>query len=292
MTAAHNGHVEVVKMLIENSANVDLKCSEGSKAIDYSIGKTEIIELLSLKPKNAKTKNASAASKASASAGGGVARASGGAGQTVAKTLCAKVAAKILKDAEVQTDEPLQITLSGSQKRFAPSKRSAFTTQKPKTTAVPTGDASSTTAEQPSFEIMRPIAKRPQEFGLPSMQLAMAQPAAPQVFPMQYLILTASANGRGLFGLIDLLNKLTINDYLDAHQAEELFIAMGLDASVFAGALYANITGLELAEVLRQNIIALCGHDVYSTNIPRPEQAALMSELNQSFALYAQTLGN
>jgi hypothetical protein len=31
---------------------------------------------------------------------------------------------------------------------------------------------------------------------------------------------------------------------------------------------------------------------VYSTNIPRPEQAALMSELNQSFALYAQTLGN
>ena len=67
---------------------------------------------------------------------------------------------------------------------------------------------------------------------------------------------------------------------------------MGLDATVFAGALYADITGLQLAEVLRQNIIALCGHDVYSSNIPGPAQAALMSALNQRFAPYAQTLGN
>ena len=198
----------------------------------------------------------------------------------------------LASDTEAQTDEPVQIPLSGAQKRFAPSTRSAFTTQKPKTTAVPTGDASATTAEQPSFEIMRPIARRPQGSCLPSMQPAMAQPAAPQVFPLQHLILTARANGTGFFGLIQLLNCSVANVNFDAHQAEALFIVVGLDSTVFADALYADITGLQLAEVLRQNIIGLCGHDVYSSNIPGPEQSALMSALNQRFASYAQTLGN
>ncbi|NDH10052.1 MAG: ankyrin repeat domain-containing protein, partial [Gammaproteobacteria bacterium] len=312
MYAAMFGHVdftEVIRELLEQSADVNLQNKDGRKAIDYAHGKKKEMILLNAQadkvssvPKISSSQFASSPASASkadsgssalASAGGRVARASGGAGQTVAKTLCEKVAAKILKDAEVQTDEPVQITLSGSQKRFAPSKRSAFTTQKPKTTAVPTGDASATTAEQPSFEIMRPIARRQQVCDLPSMQQAMtwsqpifglagtqpamAQPVAAQML-LQNLIAQAFSNRTGLFGLIELLASCNHITPINAHEAEYLLQTLGFDATVFAQQSYAPITGSQLAQLLDENIDLLFNHSDEKVDLT-PQQESIIELL-------------
>ena len=218
-----------------------------------------------------------------AAAGGGVARAGG-----------SEVAPKILKDADVQTgrlDELVQILPSGAQKRLSGSLVSPLS--RPKTTAVQSSGAIATTAEQPTFGIATSMALLPQGSAFVGMQQAMAMPVAVAIqITLQNLIVLAGTNGTGFLGLMQLLHYSAPHVNFDAHQAAALFVAMGLDATVFVQASYADITGLQLAEVLRQNIIDLCGHDVYSSNIPGPEQAALMSALNQRFAPYAQTLGN
>ena len=66
---------------------------------------------------------------------------------------------------------------------------------------------------------------------------------------------------------------------------------MGFDKTVFVQANYAPINGLQLANLLSQNIIAICG-PVDSTNSLTAEQAAFIDALNKGFTIYAQNLGN
>jgi hypothetical protein len=324
MYAAMSGHVdytEVIRELLEQSADVNLQNKDGRKAIDYAHGKKKEMILLNAQadkvssvPKISSSQFASSPASASkaasgstalASAGGGVTRASGGATKNVDKTLCATVAAKILADAVSQTNylgsqsagtqtEPIQVgsNQAAVQKRLIKSLTSAFS--KPSLSGKPSSASKMAGNEaRTSGGIVVPIARRLGATSFAGLQPNIApHVAAPPVFSLQRLILTAGTNETGFLGLMQLLNDSAANVYFDAHQADALFIAMGLDTTVFVQASYADITGLQLAEVLRQNIIDLCGHDVYSSNIPRPEQAALMSALNQRFAPYAQTLGN
>jgi hypothetical protein len=315
MRSAQNGHVEVVRALLAGGADVNFKNNGNRTAVDYASGKPEIIALLQAHKSSKAAKAASAQSapskaaaqknvkaiKAPSSANGGVARAVGGAANKSAanKTLCAAVAAKIFNNAGVQTDrlvcdaltqtdEPVQGQSSMAQKRFATSTGSAF--KRPETTVVPTGEASATSAAQPSLEIMRPIARRPQEFGWPSMQPVMAQPVAAQIQLLPNLIAQAVRNVTGLFGLIELLNSSSRDDYFDAHQAAALFRFMSFDASVFAQVNYAPITGSQLAEILLNNIKAILGDIDPSGNFTHI-QTSMIHTLNHRFALYAQSLG-
>ena len=271
MLAAEKGHIEVVRVLLAKGAKVE-NCLSKKPEISALLQKHKFIQDSQAKP-----------APRMAAAGGGVARAGG-----------SEVAPKILKDADVQTgrlDELVQILPSGAQKRLSGSLVSPLS--RPKTTAVQSSGAIATTAEQPTFGIATSMALLPQGSAFVGMQQAMAMPVAVAIqITLQNLIVLAGTNGTGFLGLMQLLHYSAPHVNFDAHQAAALFVAMGLDATVFVQASYADITGLQLAEVLRQNIIDLCGHDVYSSNIPGPEQAALMSALNQRFAPYAQTLGN
>ena len=150
---------------------------------------------------------------------------------------------------------------------------------------------------------MRPIVRRLQVcdfaskqqamaiFGGQVMRSVMAQPMLQaQIQPLQNLITIAVSNGTGLFGLIELLNNSAPLANFDAHQAAALFTCMGFDATVFTQANYSPITGFNLANLLSQNIIALCGHVNPEIGLTA-EQAAWIDGLNKRFALYAQSLG-
>ena len=150
---------------------------------------------------------------------------------------------------------------------------------------------------------MRPIVRRLQVcdfaskqqamaiFGGQVMRSVMAQPMLhAQIQLLPNLIAQAVSNVTGLFGLIELLNSSSRDDYFDAHQAAALFVFMVFDATVFERVNYAPITGSQLAEILLNNIKAILG-DIDPSGSFTHIQTSMIHTLNHRFALYAQSLG-
>ena len=278
MNAAFCGHVDftgVIRELLEQSADVNLQNTDGRKAIDYAHGKKKEMILLNAQadkvssepkisnrqpaPSSASASRAASGSTARASAGGGVTRTVGGAGQTVDKTLCTEVSAKILADAVSQTDdlgsqsagtqtEPIQVgpSQATAQERLSSRLKSAFS--KPSLSGKPSR-ASKMDCDETSVGIVKPIAVRPN---------IAPQVGAIQVFYLQTLIAMARANGAGLSGLIQLLNSAA-NVYFDASEAARLVAGLGFDNSFFATTGNAPITGLDLATLLNNSISSILG---------------------------------
>ena len=153
---------------------------------------------------------------------------------------------------------------------------------------MPTGGASVTSAGQPSFEIMQPVASCPQGFGVAGMQPVVEQPFEQRIL-LQNLIAQASNTGAGLLGLIDLLTNYAPHVNFDLHQAGALFTAIGLEANILVQTNYPQIAGSQLAGMLLDSIRLILG-DLNSVGFT-PTQVFCMDSLNQRFALYAQSLG-
>ena len=289
MNAAFYGHVDftgVIRELLEQSADVNLQNTDGRKAIDYAHGKKKEMILLNAQadkvssepkisnrqpaPSSASASRAASGSTARASADGGVTRTVGGAGQTVDKTLCTEVSAKILADAVSQTDdlgsqsagtqtEPIQVgpSQATAQERLSSRLKSAFS--KPRLSEKPSSTSEMDCDEAiASGSIVVPIAVRPGAIGVTGLQQLSALVDVPQVFSLQPLILEARANGTGLSGLIQLLNR-SEHDAFNAFEAEVLVAGLGFNALIFEQAHYNPITGLELALLLTNRISSILG---------------------------------
>jgi ankyrin repeat protein len=272
--AAQLGHVDVVRDLLQAGADVNVKCSN-TTAMNYASDKPEIIELFQAHKASQAAQAAAAKGQGKAAAGGGVARAGGVAASQPADNpkLFTAVAAEILnKDADEQTDELVQILPSGAQQRLASRLESAFTRQ-----------GKGTSADQPSCEIMIPVASRSQLFALAGMPQAMAMPVETQM-SLQTLIENTSNNTRGLFELCDKL-RLYQSTKFSAQEAEELFKYLGFDTeALYCQSSDGAIAGNQLAELLGYKFIAFCGGKDHT--VPQIKRAR--DSLNQRFAQYAQ----